>query len=308
MAALAASLDTKKRPLPADAQPPPKNVTRDVRAEPSAVVKQQVISRLDEKNVKVEPKVAERPMDVKPVPRPAPKAPERPALPPRVSTRAPELPRRTPRGSPPKGLSRVERPVAPPPRPAPTGAVTRATALTSLQRTPSPAPAKFPVGAPTSKSRRKYPRAELKVRARLSLADDPTRFFEASLPTVNISVGGMFLESSFFLKPGTKLLVHLELPPKGREVVVKGEVVRVETLKTGESGFALRFTEYLDGSEVALATHFLSPLLREFITNYAQQHRFEASAEYIAHTADVLAAWELKKAELGADIWALTGK
>jgi hypothetical protein len=158
------------------------------------------------------------------------------------------------------------------------------------------------------KSRRKYPRAGLNVKARLSLADDPTRFFEASLPTVNISVGGMFLESSFFLKPGTKLLVNLSLPPRGREVSVKGEVVRVETLQTGESGFALRFTEYLDGSEVALATHFLSPVLREFITTYAKQHRFDASPEYIAHTADVLAAWELKKAELGGDVWSMAGE
>jgi hypothetical protein len=117
----------------------------------------------------------------------------------------------------------------------------------------------------------------------------------------------MFLESSFFLKMGTKLLVTLSLPPKGREVKVKGEVVRVVTQASGESGFALRFTEYLDGSEVALATHFLSPLLREFITSYAKQHRFDASPEYVAHTADVLAAWELRKAELGSDIWALTG-
>jgi hypothetical protein len=130
--------------------------------------------------------------------------------------------------------------------------------------------------------------------------------FEATLPTVNISVGGMFLESSFFLKMGTKLLVELKLPPKGRVVNVKAEVVRVETVSDGPSGFALRLTEYLDGSEVVLATHFLSPVLKEFITAYAKQHRFDASAEYIAHTADVLAAWELKKAELGGDVWSLT--
>jgi hypothetical protein len=183
-------------------------------------------------------------------------------------------------------------------------------ALTGLSRAPStPAPSRFPAkAAAVEKARRKYPRAGLAVRARLSLADDPSRAFEATLPTVNISVGGMFLESSFFLKTGTRLLVTLLLPPKGREVRVKGEVVRVETIASGESGFALRFTEYLDGSEVALATHFLSPVLREFITAYAKQHRFDASPEYISHTADVLAAWELKKAELGGDVWLLAGE
>lgn len=259
LSTLAASLDTKKRALPADAQPPPPNLTRSLPAREVAVrpeVKREVVKRL---------------------------------------------------GAVPAPL----KPVFPPARPAPGAQVTRSTALSSLQRAPTtPAPSKFPQAktpASTGKSRRKYPRAELNVSARLSLADDPTRYFEATLPTVNISVGGMFLESSFFLKAGTKLLVTLSLPPKGREVAVKGEVVRVETLKTGESGFALRFTEYLEGSEVALATHFLAPVLREFITAYAKQHRFDASPEYLAHTADVLAAWELKKAELGGDVWAMAG-
>jgi hypothetical protein len=155
-------------------------------------------------------------------------------------------------------------------------------------------------------TRRRFPRADLAVKARLSLADDPSKSFDAWLPTLNISVGGLFLESSFFLKLGTKLLVHLALPPRGREVMVKSEVVRVETKGDGASGFALRFTEYLDGSEVALATHFLSPVLREFISAYAKQHRFDAGPEYLAHTADVLAAWELKKAELGGDVWQMT--
>ena len=204
------------------------------------------------------------------------------------------------------------RPVAPPPA----AALSRASALASMQRSPSPAPARMPVAvhkpAAANKpvtvpvdARRQYPRAEIHVRAHLSLADDPSRYFEAALPTVNLSVGGMFLESSFFLKIGTKLLVTLQLPQKGREVKVKAEVVRVESNVLGASGFALRFTEYLDGSQVTLATHFLSPVLREFLAAYAKEHRFQASAEYLAHTADVLAAWELKKAELGGDVWNL---
>ncbi len=197
--------------------------------------------------------------------------------------------------------------------------VSRASALQSMQRAPSPAPLKVPVvgrqaGVPQNvalkagaknDARRQYPRADISVRAKLSLADDPSHSFEATLPTLNLSVGGMFLESSFFLKMGTKLLITLELPDRGREVKVKGDVVRIETTGKGPSGFALRFTEYLDGSQVTLATHFLSPVLREFLVAYAKEHRFDASAQYLAHTADVLAAWELKKAELGGDVWDL---
>lgn len=199
-----------------------------------------------------------------------------------------------------------------PAAPAPALFSNRTAALTSLQRSPAPAPAKVPVAQkpsgsppPRGEVRRQYPRAEIHVRTKLSLADDPSRSFEASLPTVNLSVGGLFLESSFFLKLGTKLLIQLDLPQRGRPVKVKGEVVRVESNTSGSSGFALRFTEYLDGSQVILATHFLSPVLREFLVQYAKEHRFDASAEYLAHTADVLAAWELKKAELGGDVWDL---
>jgi hypothetical protein len=218
----------------------------------------------------------------------------------------------------------VEKPApALPPKPAlaskpavSTVSLPRAGALASMQRAPSPLPVKVPLARPNPNTSRKavtapndprraYPRAEIHVRARLSIADDPSRFFEATLPTLNLSVGGMFLESSFFLKLGTKLHVTLQLPQKGREVKVKAEVVRVESNVHGASGFALRFTEYLDGSQVTLATHFLSPVLREFLSQYAKEHRFSASAEYLAHTADVLAAWELKKAELGGDVWDL---
>ncbi len=197
---------------------------------------------------------------------------------------------------------------------SPAQTVGRDAALASLRKAPSAAPSKVPTLANTAggaanttagDARRKYPRVELGAKARLSMADAPNRFFEAALPTVNISVGGMFLRSSFFLKLGTKLLVELTLPPKGRLVRVKSEVVRVETSDDGHAGFALRFTEYLDGSEVILATHFLSPVLREFLAEYSKQHGFDASPEYIAHTADVLAAWELRKAELGGDVWNL---
>jgi hypothetical protein len=154
-----------------------------------------------------------------------------------------------------------------------------------------------------STSLRNYPRIGVSVRASLALADNPSSVFQASLPTVNVSVGGLFLESSFFLKLGTKLLVTLELPPDDRTVKAKGEVVRVDSNDKGQTGFAIRFTEYLDGSEVVLATNFLSPVLREFLADYAQVHQFSPDENYLRHVTDVLAAWELKKAKLG-DIWA----
>ena len=88
---------------------------------------------------------------------------------------------------------------------------------------------------------------------------------------------------------------------------VKGEVVRVEARDGEHGGFALRFTDYLEGSEVVLATHFLSPVLRDFISQYALGNGFKPTNEYLSHTADVLAAWELRRAALGGDVWVVPG-
>ena len=145
------------------------------------------------------------------------------------------------------------------------------------------------------------------VKAKLSLSEDPTRTFEASLPTSNVSVGGLFLASTFFLKLGTRVEVRMSLPPQGREVHVKAQVVRVDAKDQSTPGFALKFTDYLEGSEVVLATHFLSPVLREFISAYADGNGFKATPEYLSHTADVLAAWELRRAALGGDVWVVPG-
>jgi hypothetical protein len=156
-------------------------------------------------------------------------------------------------------------------------------------------------------SRRRYPRADLQVAARLSLDGDKQHYFHATLSTANISVGGLFLKSTFFLKLGTRLEVELRLPPQDRVVKVKGVVMRVESAGDEQkTGFAIKFTEYLGDSEVVLATHFLGPVLRAFLIEYAKEKRLTASPEYLAHTADVLSAWELYKADLGGDVWALT--
>ncbi|MFZ5468124.1 MAG: PilZ domain-containing protein [Myxococcota bacterium] len=158
---------------------------------------------------------------------------------------------------------------------------------------------KFPI----SDARRRYPRAELRVKTRLFVAADRRRQFEAVLPTSNISVGGVFLESTFFLKVGVVLEVELRLPPDDRLVRARGRVVRVEQGGRGKSGFAVKFEHYFDGSELVLAHYFLSPVLREFILGYAKEHRHDATPDYVAHLADVLTAWEFTKSTSPDALW-----
>ncbi len=148
-------------------------------------------------------------------------------------------------------------------------------------------------------SRRRFPRADLRVKARLTLSGDSKRQLEATLPTSNISVGGIFFESTFFLKMGMMVEVELTLPPHDRKVRARGKVVRVEGDggKGSPNGFAVTFTEYVDHSEIVLANFFLGPILRDFIHKYAKTHKVEATPEYVSHMENLLSAWELSKAE-----------
>jgi hypothetical protein len=154
---------------------------------------------------------------------------------------------------------------------------------------------------------RRYPRQDLKLKVHLTFADGKKQL-DAVVSSANISVGGVFFESTFFLKLGQQLWVEFELPRDGRKVRAKGTVVRHERIderRRSKSGFAVRFTEFADGSDVVLATHFLAPQLREFVVGYLRR-RAHDKRELGEQMVDLLSAWELRKVEAGSAIWGKT--
>jgi hypothetical protein len=159
----------------------------------------------------------------------------------------------------------------------------------------SPAPASTSAKATT---RRRFPRAGISVKVRLTVGDERHRSFEATLPSRDLSVSGVFFESSFFLKIGQVVDVAFRLPPQNRVVRARGKVVRVEQLQEGNktrAGFAVKFDQYFDSSDVVLANYFLAPALREFIQAYASRTRLRLPDETLNQMVDVMSAWELEK-------------
>ncbi len=151
---------------------------------------------------------------------------------------------------------------------------------------------------PPKSPRRRYPRAPLAVKARIWAGDDRTRYFSATLRTHNISIGGIFFESTFYLNVGQVLDVEFNLPPHHRKVHARGHVVRVEKLdETGREmgGFAVKFEEYFESSDVVLSNYFLNPVLREFLQGYLRRSKAKLSPAEQDFLIDVLAAWELEK-------------
>jgi len=156
-------------------------------------------------------------------------------------------------------------------------------------------------------TRRRFPRAGVSVKVHLTVGDGPNRSFEAMLPSRDLSVSGVFFESTFFLKIGQTVDVSFRLPPQNRQVRARGRVVRVETLEEGSkprTGFAVKFEQYYDSSDVVLANYFLAPALREFITSYASRSRLRLSDETVGLVVDVMSAWELEKMTESVDqLW-----
>ncbi|QDF04130.1 PilZ domain-containing protein [Myxococcus xanthus] len=146
---------------------------------------------------------------------------------------------------------------------------------------------------------RHFPRAQLATRFEVWVDDEAgERRFEASLVSVNVSVSGAFLESTFYLPLGTVLGVSFALEPGAAPVQARAEIVREERGNgpEGRSGFGVRFLDFSGQTEVALARLFVGMRLRAFAEDYLKSQRARSLPNEVERVVDVLAAWELLKA------------
>lgn len=152
---------------------------------------------------------------------------------------------------------------------------------------------------------RHFPRAQLATRFDLWMeGEGGERRFSASLTSVNVSVSGAFLESTFFLPVGTVVGARFALEEGAPEVEARAEIVREERDgEGGRSGFALRFLDFSGQTEVALARLFVGMRLRSFAEDYLKSQRARSLPNELERVVDVLAAWELLKATTPADPW-----
>lgn len=178
--------------------------------------------------------------------------------------------------------------------------------------------------AATDNSRR-FPRSQVRVKARIIARNDKpgakkgtSSSLEATLETRDISMTGVFFESTFFLKMGAPVQVQFTLPGDKRLIAVDGVIVREDRPDdrggaTGfgraavRSGFAVHFTSFVDDSAVVLASLFLAPRVKTFIDRYLRGRRdqeFESEADSLV---DAVVGWELAKTEQD-DLWAALDK
>ncbi|WP_375766359.1 PilZ domain-containing protein [Archangium gephyra] len=216
----------------------------------------------------------------------------------------------------PPAAPRVEEAPRPEParRPIPTVTPSRP-ALALPGRAPAPAPAKaaprsffspiIEVGADEELEHRHFPRARLATNFELWIDEGGERRFTATLRSSNVSVGGAFLESSFFLPMDTELRVRFSLEPGAAPVEARARIVREQRPRREDdpTGFGIRFEEFYGQTEVSLARLFLDMRLRTFAEEYLRSNRARGLPNELERVVDALAAWELLKANNPTDTW-----
>jgi hypothetical protein len=152
---------------------------------------------------------------------------------------------------------------------------------------------------------RAFPRAKLMVPFTLWIGEGEGKKFSATLTSVNVSVSGAFLKSSFFLPVGTELSVRFQVEPTGPAVEARGEILRQESEadRTGRTGLGIRFLEFFRQTEVTLARLFLGEQLRKFAEDYLGSVRARSLISELDRVVDALAAWELLKVTSPNDPW-----
>jgi len=144
---------------------------------------------------------------------------------------------------------------------------------------------------------------EAQVKVKLASKGSRGLSFQAFLPSWDVSIGGIFLESEFFLPMGTYLELEFELPGVAKAVCARGKVVReVRLVRRGKgvrSGFAVQFTEYPDDSMMSLAKYFLAPEVKRFVNAYRANSKSSRKANKEEQMTDLIVAWEIARFEAG---------
>lgn len=152
----------------------------------------------------------------------------------------------------------------------------------------------------SGREHRRYPRRFEQVKVSVSIRDGK-RELEAALQSADVSFGGCFLASTFFLKPKSRLELQFTLPGDDRVVHVVGEIVRqVHLDKDEDSGFAIQFVDYYGESKEVLAAYFLD--LENFLESYLEGRKNKQKQRTEKERMrDLLVAWEVQKTELTDD-------
>jgi len=143
--------------------------------------------------------------------------------------------------------------------------------------------------------KRAYERIEIELPCRLFIpgtGKSPEPKFEAFAISRNLSLGGVFVESSFLLKTGIDLVVEITLP--NEKLPVKGRVVHSIPLDHSQysSGMGIQFFEVNARGREVLLRFFAPDNYRQFYQSMVEEFSHLGRELGFADVSLVLNLWE----------------
>ena len=122
--------------------------------------------------------------------------------------------------------------------------------------------------------------------------------FTAWVNSLNMSVGGVYLESTFFLKKGLAVELEFSLPKIEEPIRVSGVVVHVVQEKqvrpaNTPSGFAIRFTKFHGDADVYLRAFLARGDLYHFVASFVAKALPKLKEEDLPKLVEMIVRWEI---------------
>lgn len=116
--------------------------------------------------------------------------------------------------------------------------------------------------------------------------------FEAFLQSRNLGLGGVFIESTFLLKPGIELSIDLELP--NATLTINGRIAHIVDLddRTYTSGMGVEFLDMDARGREILMRDFAPPRYRSFYDSMLAELPHLEKSFQMEDIALVLNLWE----------------
>lgn len=142
--------------------------------------------------------------------------------------------------------------------------------------------------------KRRYERIEIELPCRLFIPEGPKGDqlrFQAFCNSRNLGLGGVFVESTFLLKPGLELFVELALPSEA--LPIRGRIAHTVDLDdpTFSSGFGVEFLDVDSHGRETLLRYFTPDRYRSF---------YDAMLEEFPHLQK---SFELQDTSLIVNLW-----
>ncbi|MDF1561860.1 MAG: PilZ domain-containing protein [Deltaproteobacteria bacterium] len=152
-----------------------------------------------------------------------------------------------------------------------------------------------------SRDQRRYERIDIEIPCRLFIPEGGKQGglrFEAFTMSSNLGLGGVFVASTFLLKPGVQLFVELDLP--NQALVVQAQIAHTSELESSSTlvGMGVEFLDVDSAGRETLLRYFTPLRYQEFYGDLIDEFGHlskEMPLESVSLIVNLWEEWKIKQ-------------